>query len=760
MSRPRHGGGWPAIAYVFRAARRVGGLAKLYRALRARNACKTCALGMGGQRGGMVNEAGRFPEVCKKSMQAMAADMQGRIRPDFFERCGFAELRAMTPRELEHMGRLNEPVYAGPDDVRYRPVSWDEALSRCAGWLRSAQPHEHFFYFSGRSSNEAAFLWQLFARVYGTNNVNNCSYYCHQASGVGLREALGTGTATINLHDVERCDLFVLIGGNPASNHPRLMTLLADVRRRGGHVIVVNPIREPGLVNFRIPSRPLSLLFGSEIASLYLQPHIGGDIALLTGIARVLLERGAIDDAFIRGHTADFDAFRAHVESLDWSDIEREAGVPRGAIQRAADIYARSNAAIFGWTMGITQHEHGVDNVRAIVNLALLRGMVGRPHAGLLPIRGHSNVQGVGSVGVVPKLNSYTLGKLEERLGFTLPTTPGLDTLAGIEAMAAGRVRHAWCLGGNLYGASPNAGACGRTFARAASVVYVSTTLNTGHAWGRAKETLILPARARDEESQPTTQESMFNYVRVSEGGPPRQPDARSEVEIVAEIAERVLGASGPVDWRRLRGHDEIRELIAAVVPGYEAIAHAGRTRREFYIRERTFHTPQFKTPDGRAHFAAVPLPAFSRAGGLPEPGGNGAELRLMTIRSEGQFNTVVYEEEDLYRGQERRDVILLHPSDIERLGLRSDQRVNVRSETGEVRDVLVRPFNIRPGNAAMYYPEANVLVPNRADEKARTPAYKHVAIRIVPPSEPNRTALHVRQPAEERMPAEASASR
>ncbi len=729
MPRPRPGGGWPAIAYVFRSARRAGGLLRLFRALRSRNACKTCALGMGGQRGGMVNELGRFPEVCKKSIQAMTADMQGAIRPEFFERVSLHELSALTPRELEHLGRLANPVYAGPGDTHLRAIGWPEAMDRCAGWLRATPPDENFFYFSGRSSNEAAFLWQLFARLYGTNHVNNCSYYCHQASGVGLREALGTGTATVILSDIEHCDLFLLIGGNPASNHPRLMTLLADVRRRGGEVIAINPVREPGLIEFRIPSRPWSLLFGSRIASQYLQPHAGGDVALLTGIAKHVLERGAIATDFIRSHTDGFDAFRTHVESTSWPLIERESGVSRAQIAEAGDAYARAKAAIFGWTMGITHHVHGTDNVRAIVNLALLRGMVGRQHAGLLPIRGHSNVQGVGSVGVVPKLNRFTLSRLQERLGVTLPTTPGLDTLSGLEAMRDGRVCRAWCLGGNLYGASPDARATQAALSRLHSIVYLSTTLNTGHVWGRGRETLILPVRARDEESQLTTQESMFNFVRISDGGPPRLPGCRSEVDIVVDLALRVLESRNQVDWVALRDHDRIRELIADVVPGYEAVGRVGRTRREFYVSQRTFHAPSFPTPSGRAQFLATPLPRHVETVG--ESAASGA-LRLITLRSEGQFNTVVYEDEDLYRGLERRDVILMNTADMARLGIREDERVTVRSVSGEMTGIRARPFDIRAGNAAMYYPESNVLVPADADARSRTPAFKNVRIEVL----------------------------
>ena len=408
---------------------------------------------------------------------------------------------------------------------------------------------------------------QLFARLYGTNNVNNCSYYCHQASGVGLSSALGTGTATVVLEDLDHCDLIFLIGGNPASNHPRLMRSLMKVRRRGGDVIVVNPIRETGLVNFALPSDMRSLFFGSPIASIYVQPHIGGDIAFLSGVAKRVDELRAVDDGFIAGCTDESAAFRDHIRSLQWHEIERSSGVSREMIERVAARYAASERSIFAWTMGITHHLHGVDNVRAIVNLALLRGMVGKLGAGLLPIRGHSNVQGVGSMGVTPKLQAAVFQRLESYFGVKLPTSPGLDTLACLDAMHEGKLRTGWCLGGNLFGASPDAKRAKDAFSNLDSLVYFNTTLNTGHVYGRGRETLILPMLARDEEPQPTTQESMFNYVRLSEGGPRRHEGPRSEVETVAAIAGAVLGNTSPIDWNSMREHRTIRAAIAAIIP-------------------------------------------------------------------------------------------------------------------------------------------------------------------------------------------------
>jgi molybdopterin-dependent oxidoreductase alpha subunit len=720
--RLKSGGGWRAIFYSLKKSREMGGFWKLWQAMRSKNACKTCALGMGGQKGGMVNEAGSFPEVCKKSLQAMAADMQGAIKPEFWSTYSVPQLQAFSPRELESCGRLVQPVVLEAGQQYYRPISWDDALARIIGRLKSTPADDTFWYFSGRSSNEAGFLLQLFARLYGTNNVNNCSYYCHQASGVGLQTSLGTGTATLMLEDVEQADLVFLIGGNPASNHPRLMTTLSKIRKRGGEVIVINPVLETGLVNFRVPSSPWSLLFGTQIATLYVQPHIGGDLALLTGIAKRIDEMGAQNAAFLRDHCSGYEAWLNQVRSTPWSEIHEKSGVTQAEIDQIAECYAAAKNVVFAWTMGITHHAHGVANVQAIANLALMRGMAGRPNAGLMPIRGHSNVQGIGSMGVTPKLKQAVFEALEREFHVQLPTTPGLDTLGCIEEAHAQRLKFGFCLGGNLYGSNPDATFAAEALRRLDSLVYLNTTLNTGHAHGLARETIILPVLARDEEPQPTTQESMFNYVRMSDGGERRHEGPRSEVEIIAQIAERTLG-SGPVDWPGMRSTGKIRAAIAAVVPGFEQLAQIDRTKEEFQIPGRTLHQPRFPTADGRAIMHTHDLPKLA--------GGNGT-LRLMTVRSEGQFNTVVYEDEDIYRGQERRDVILLHPDDMRRLQLSDDQPVTVRSEVGSLANILARSFpEIRAGNALMYYPEANVLVPRHADPHSRTPAFKSVVVTL-----------------------------
>ncbi len=445
---------------------------------------------------------------------------------------------------MEHVGRITQPMRLRAGEQYYTPISWDEALQSIIGKLRAIKPDESFWYFSGRSSNEAGFLLQLFARLYGTNNVNNCSYYCHQASGVGLNSAIGSGAGTVQLEDIEHADLVFVIGGNPASNHPRLMRTLMTVRRNGGQVIAINPIVETGLVNFSVPSDVRSLLFGSKITSLYIQPHIGGDLALMYGIAKRIVEMGATDEAFLAQYTQGAAELKAKLAELSWEEITQKSGVSREQIEAIAKLYAGAKNVVFSWTMGITHHTHGVDNVQSIVNLALLRGMIGRRSAGLLPIRGHSNVQGIGTVGVTPKLKDAIFERLQNHYAVKLPTTPGMDTMACMQAAHEGRTKFAVCLGGNLYGSNPDADYAAKSMSQIDLLVYLNTTLNTGHAHGLGKETIILPVLARDEEPEPTTQESMFSFVRLSEGGPRRHEGPRSEIEIIADIAAGVLRPS------------------------------------------------------------------------------------------------------------------------------------------------------------------------------------------------------------------------
>ncbi len=697
-------GGFHSIAYVLRKARKAGGLRALRKAMRANNACKTCALGMGGQKGGMVNEAGSYPEFCKKSVQAMAADMQGSITPEFFEKYSIAQLSAMTPRELELCGRLTFPVYAGPLDVYYKPISWEKALHKVATSIKETEPNRSFYYVSGRSSNEAGFLLQLAARIRGTNNINNCSYYCHQASGVGLTSVTGSGTATVVLEDLSHCDLIFLIGCNPASNHPRLLKSLVDIRRRGGKVIVINPLREQGLCNFKIPSDWKSLLLGSKISDLYVQPTIGGDTHLLLGIIKWLVENNYIDEAFVQEHVDGFEEVRKQAERTQWETIVKHSGVEKKEIESVAMLYAKSTRTIFCWAMGITHVEGAVDSVRMIANTAIARGMLGKKGAGLLPLRGHSNVQGMGSVGVVPALKGEMAKSIEKELGVQLPTTDGFDTMAGMQAAFQDNVDFAMCLGGNLVGSNPDTKFAIEAMKRIGLVTYLSTTLNQGHFLGRGSETIILPVLARDEELQITTQESMFNFVRRSSGGNSRHKEPRSEVDIIIDIARDGIGI---IDWERFRNHSAIRRLLASCMLGFNPDA-------EHQIEGRTFHTPLFATKNRKAKAHTVSLREVH----------NENKFRLMTIRSEGQFNTVVYEEEDAFRGQTRRDIVMMHKDDIDAIGAKENDEVTVRGASGYL-CVIVRQVDIAKGNCAMYFPEANVILSHNVDSESRTPLFK-----------------------------------
>ncbi len=735
LRAPNAAGGFPAIAYVLAKARQAGGLLPFLKRLRGKNTCKTCALGMGGLSGGMVDESGHFPAICKKSVQAVAADLAGAIPESFFKRNSLRALSALSSAELESLGRLSFPIVARAGDTHYQRISWEEALDLAARAFRRAPAQRTFFYASGRSSNEAAFLLQLLARSFGTNNVNNCSYYCHQASGVALSKVYGSGTASVVLGDLARTDLAVVIGANPASNHPRLITQLMKLRRRGGQVIVINPLRELGLTRFRVPSDPRSLLFGSEIASLYLQPHVGSDIALLKALLKGVIEEGGLDRTYIEHYTSGFEDLRRELEECSWGELHEACGVDPYQIERAVRMICAARSGILLWAMGLTHHAFGVDNILAVANLALARGWLGRPGCGLLPIRGHSNVQGVGSVGVKPALKRAFAEKLEELYGVPATLPAGLDTYACMEAAQRGEIDAALLLGGNLYGANPDANWAAGALNKIPFLLQVSTKLNTGHLAGRGRETLVLPALTRDEELQPTSQESMFNFVRLSMGGEASPADgmhadaqrerplengrgARGEVQILASLAQRIL-PEGRFDWSEVRNHQSLRESIARVVPGYEAIAKLGAGGKEFQIAGRTFHRPSFSTADQRAHFHPTPLPHWR-----PKPG----RFRLMTLRSEGQFNSVVYEEEDLYRNSAPRNAALMALEDLRRLALQQGQRIRVESAAGGM-DAVAWEANLPAGNIAMYYPEANVLVPRKLDPRSHTPAFKSVEV-------------------------------
>ncbi len=714
------GGGAKKVLYTLQTAQRIG-LKNTARALRANNTCKACGLGMGGQRGGMVNELGEFPSVCNKSLQAQSTDIQPPIPAVIFDH-PLQELRELDGYELEHLGRLGSPIYKAAGGDRYQPVDWEFALNRAARVLRATNPDRSFFYSSGRSSNEAGFLLQLFARLYGTNNVNNCSYYCHQATSVALGNTIGTGTSTVELADLTGCDLLILVGANPASNHPRLIHQLKAIRDRGGDVIVINPTRESGLVRFAVPKSARSMLSGGTwIASDYLQPRIGADVALFKALGKAVLEAGGEDGAFIADHVNGYEDFRADLHAQSWEELCARCGIGQAEIERVAGRYCSAERVIFAWGMGLTHHVNGVDNIEALANLALLRGMVGKRFAGLLPLRGHSNIQGIGTVGVKPALPADIGANLEAELGVTLPRTPGFDTMAATEAAAAGSIDAAVIMGGNLYGANPDAAWVEEALERIGFKLFMTTTLNRSHLFGvDSGESLVLPVAARDEEWEPTTQESMFNYVRMSDGGITRLQNVRPETAILGELAARTLDDCA-VDFREFRRHSNIRQVIARTVPGMQDLADIDGTRREFHVRGRLLHTPQFPTPDGRAAFRVVPLPADSRE----------RPFTLTTVRSEGQFNTIIYERKDSYRGTANRWSVLMNPDDMQRLGVVEGGQVDLVSDQGRMAGVMVHAFDLPQGGIGAYFPEANALTGNAVDHRSRTPAFKATPVTV-----------------------------
>ena len=567
---------------------------------------------------------------------------------------------------------------------------------------------------------------QLFARLYGTNNVNNCSFYCHQASGVGLNSTIGSGTATLELEDLKKSDLFFVFGANPSSNHPRFLTELMHCRRRGGNVVIVNPMKEPGLVRFAIPSDLRSMISGgSEIASHYIQPNIGGDIAFIQGIAKCVLERGATANEFIIKYTNEYEAYQRQIESTTWEEIEASSGLSRETIEDIAQLYCEAKNVVFSWSMGITHHLHGVENVESIVNLAMLRGMLGKRYAGLLPLRGHSNVQGIGSIGVTPALKEKVFQNLESHLGIKLPQTQGMDTMSCMRAAKTGDIKAAFILGGNLLSATPD-----RVFAEGAMnnipfKVFLNTTFNESHFNGVENEVIVLPCIARDEEKQSTTQESMFNFVRMSDGGAVRLENAKSEVDIICSIARELIDVQ-VVDFGQFKDHSNIRSAIAATIPGFKALADMDETKREFQIDGRVLHEPVFATPDKKANFKIIAIPNSNL---------NGKEnsFNLMSVRSEGQFNTIIYEEKDLFRGQSERWVVLMNSSDIEKMNMKENDLVDIKNDTGVMTAVKIRPFDIKEGNIMCYFPEANVLISNNVDSRSRTPAFKSAVVQLFP---------------------------
>ena len=731
-------GGWSVIDAWARATLSPSG-PRLWQTLNHQSACLSCAWGTGGQNGGFRDELGEPLQRCLKSVEAIQAELQPAVDPSVFAGLSVAELQQLSSSECDRLGRLDRPLILREGTDHYAPIGWSEVHDVVAEAFRTPPPERVASYSSGRSSNEAAFLLQLLLRALGSNNLADCSDLCHAPSTVGLRRVFGNGTSMVNLESLRHADGVVLLGSNAPANHPRLMNELIRLRQRGGTVIVINPVLEAGLLKFGSPAFPIRSMLagGSDIASLFLQPIPGSDTAVLLGLQKALFERGAIQLDFVQAHSDGWSDVIAQIEATSWEAITSCCGLSREELEYTAARLADCRAVVFAWAMGITHHANGTDNVQAIANTAMLTGNVGRVGAGTMPIRGHSNVQGFGSMGVSVHLREPMRIALEQLLGRPLSPTPGYNTRALIEAAERGCVDTLLCLGGNLFGANPDSAQARCALGRIDTVVFVATKPNTGHFHGlAARQTLLLPVFNRFETPHRTTVESGNNWVRFNEAGTThlRGSELISEVELLAELAHRLHGTE-PIAWRRLQDPVYVRELIARTVPGYEAMAGIDTSKQEFEVSGRVFQEPRFPTATGRAQLAATPLPDLTlpdpeHFGGLP-PGERGLVISLITARSYGQHNTVAYKLGDRDRGMPHRNTLLINPEDLTRSGLVAHQRVTVQGEAGSLEQVELIPGSIRRGAGLMFYPEANVLMRGVRDPQSGTPAFKRVPVLV-----------------------------
>jgi molybdopterin-dependent oxidoreductase alpha subunit len=692
-------------------------------------------------------------EFCESGARALADEgTTKRITPEFFAQYSIAELSAKDDYWLNSQGRLTEPVVLRNGATHYESISWDDAFKLIAGELNSlASPDEAIFYTSGRTSNEAAFLYQLFVREFGTNNLPDCSNMCHESSGVALSESIGLGKATVRLSDFDETDLVILIGQNPGTNAPRMMSSLEDAKRAGAKMIAINPLPEAGLLNFVNPNPqhysnifkfPIALLTNksTHFADLHLPLRIGGDMAVLKGMMKVMLEReraapGTIfDHEFIAGKTEGYDDLIASLDETSWDDVLRESGLRREQLAEAAEMFIHAERVITCWAMGLTQHKASVATIQDVVNLHLLRGQICKPGAGLCPVRGHSNVQGDRTMGIWEKVNDKFFSSIEKEFEFAIPRRDGFNTVESIEAMRDGRATIFFAMGGNFASASPDTEVVFDALKRCRLTVQVITKLNRS-ALAVGEQALILPCLGRSEidrqasgEQFVSTESTMLN-VQTSKGiFEPASEHLRSEPWIVAQLARATLGSRSAVDWDAMvANYDNVRDVIARVIDGCENYNERVREPGGFYLHNPP-HEGRFDTPSGKAQFKA------SRLDSTPLLPGR---LLLTTIRSHNQFNTTIYGYDDRYRGiaGERR-VILMNDDDIAEFDLKAGQVVDLTShfEDGErhAHRFIVVPYPVPRGCAAAYFPEANPLVPLRSfADRSGTPTSKSIVISI-----------------------------
>ncbi|MFI5782006.1 FdhF/YdeP family oxidoreductase [Nocardia sp. NPDC051570] len=686
----------------------------------------------------------RPAEFCENGAKAVAEEATLRtVTPEFFAEHSIRDLAGKSGYWLGQQGRLTHPMVLRPGDTHYSPIAWDEAYRLIAKTLRElASPDEAVFYTSGRTANETAFLYQLLVRSFGTNNLPDCSNMCHESSGTALTSSIGIGKGSVTIDDFARADLIVVAGQNPGTNHPRMLSALSAAKDKGAKVIAVNPLPETGLIGFRDPQTIKGLTTGTTIADDFLQIRLGGDMALFQGLARLLFEAEdrapgtVIDRAFVDAHTASFAEYEKQMRAVDLAVVQEATGLTLEQLERTAHMLARSRATIICWAMGLTQQRHGVATIEEATNLLLMRGMIGKPGAGVCPVRGHSNVQGDRTMGIWEKMPESFLAALDSEFGITSPRTHGYDTVAAIRALRDGQAKVFFGMGGNFVSATPDTEVTEAALRGCELTVQVSTKLNRSHVV-HGRTALILPTLGRtdldvqDGAKQQVSVEDSMSMVHLSTGRlAPVSDELRSEVAIVCELAQELFGAGHPVPWARLRrDYDTIRDAIARVIPGCADYNRKVRERNGFQLPHPPRDAREFRTATGKANFAVNDL------SWLPVPAGR---LILQTLRSHDQYNTTIYGLDDRYRGiHNGRKVVLVHPDDIAAFGFAEGELVDLVSEWTDGSERRVSGFRLVSystprGNAAAYYPETNPLVPlDHVAERSNTPVSKAVTIRL-----------------------------
>ncbi|WP_034276880.1 FdhF/YdeP family oxidoreductase [Actinospica robiniae] len=739
--------GAPAVTHALQIAQRQMGARRTALTLLKVNQkdgfdCPGCAWPEGGERSHF--------EFCENGAKAVAEEATlRRVTPEFFAEHSVAELAERTDYWLGQQGRLTEPMYKEPGATHYRPIDWDEAFRLVAGELEAGTPDEAVFYTSGRTSNEAAFAYQLLVRRLGTNNLPDCSNMCHESSGSALGETLGVGKGSVSLDDLYKADLIIIAGQNPGTNHPRMLTALEKAKKAGASIVAVNPLPEAGLMRFKNPQKAAGVLgSGTPLSDEFLQIRLNGDLALFRALNRLLLEAEdeapgtVLDHGFIAAHSHGFEEFAKDVRGTSWDDVLTATGLTREQIESVAARVRRSERIIVCWAMGLTQHKNSVPTIREVVNFLLLRGNVGRPGAGVCPVRGHSNVQGDRTMGIYEKPTAAFLDALGREFSFAPPREHGYDTVESIRAMRDGKVRVFMALGGNFVSATPDTAVTEAGLRRCKLTVQVSTKLNRSHAV-TGDAALILPCLGRTERDEQAggeqfvSVEDSMSMVHKSRGRlSPASPHLRSEVSVVAGLGRVLFGDDDQVDWAGLAGdYDLIRNHIERVVPGFADFNRRVREPDGFQLPHGPRDSRTFPTATGKANFTVNDLTVLRVPAGA---------LLLQTVRSHDQYNTTIYGLDDRYRGvHQGRRVVFVHPDDIRELDLQDAQLVDLTSEwsDGVVRRAdafRVVSYPTARGCAAAYFPETNVLVPlDSTAETSNTPTSKSIVVRL----EPTRTA-------------------